>query len=88
MANYYVSTHPASQFRNDLIVARPGDGCRHVMHNNRYAVRYLDGRKDARLLESSAEIIGLLTGIFGIRVPDDASFIAAMDRIVSAKQDG
>ncbi|WP_247509449.1 arylamine N-acetyltransferase [Bradyrhizobium sp. 157] len=54
--NYYFSTHPSSVFVTDLIAARPAPGRRHVLFNNRYTVRYVDGPVQQRALTSAVEL--------------------------------
>ena len=83
VANYYVSTHPESHFRLDLLVGRPAPGCRHVLFNNRYVVHRLNGDMESRVLGSTAEIRDVLAGPFGISVPDAAEFAPAMERILA-----
>ena len=83
IANYYVSTHPDSHFRLDLLVGRPAPGCRHVLFNNRYVVHHVNGDKESRVLDSAAEIRDVLAGPFGISVPEAAEFEGAMARILA-----
>lgn len=68
--NWYRATHPASPFVTTLMAARPVPGARLGLRNNRYTVRYVDGREaERRTLTSSADIASVLVNDFGIALP-------------------
>lgn len=69
--NWYHSTCPRSQFLNNLMVARPAPGCRHVLSNNKYSVHYSNGKKESRLLPDVQELLATLRTTFRLRLPDE-----------------
>src|SRR5690606_5285304 len=66
LANWYVSTHPDSIFRKDLMVARTGAGVRYVLVNNVLSVRHTGMDAEKRELKDEAEVNAVLREIFGI----------------------
>ncbi|GEP97886.1 arylamine N-acetyltransferase family protein [Chitinophaga cymbidii] len=66
LANWYVSTHPDSIFRKDLMVARTGAGVRYVLVNNVLSVRHTGKDAEKRELKDEAEVNAVLREIFGI----------------------
>lgn len=71
VANYYLSTNPASHFRHTLIAARPTPGGRYALFNNRLTFHGQDGSQCA--LEDAAQIEKALWDVFGIDVPEGLS---------------
>ena len=69
IGNWYVSTHPASVFVGQLKAALLAPGKRHTLNNANYAVHYLDRPSEKRAIESADELLTLLQGTFGIRLP-------------------
>ena len=70
VANWYCSTHPASRFLTELMVARLPAGRRLGMLNNRLSIHHPDGRTERRELKDAAEIADVLEGEFAIRLPE------------------
>ncbi len=70
VSNWYLATHPASQFVNGIVAARAEPGRRHALRNLRYAVHHVDGRTERRDLASPEELRGVLEGPLAIPVPD------------------
>lgn len=71
VANWYVSTHPSSQFRHHLLVARPGpNGSRHTLRDNELALHRPGLETDRRLLTTPSEIRETLRTIFDITPPE------------------
>ena len=66
VSNWYVSTHPNSQFVNNLIVAKPDGDRRYALRNNQFSVHYLDGQMERHTLSSVAEIRTTLEDAFAI----------------------
>ncbi|MCT7375771.1 arylamine N-acetyltransferase family protein [Chelativorans salis] len=66
--NYFLSTSPASHFRNSLIAARPTPEGRYALLNNRLNVH--GGNGSRRELKEAEEIEAVLWDIFGIDVPE------------------
>ncbi len=74
LANHYAGTHPRSVFVNDLIAARPMADRRLTLQNRHFAIEYRDGTRQARELDSAGDIRAVLSGEFGIALPDDPWF--------------
>jgi N-hydroxyarylamine O-acetyltransferase len=62
MANYFVSTHPGSQFVTDLIAARAADGGRYALRNRDLAFYPIGGAPQRRHIESAKELRAVLSG--------------------------
>ncbi|MFL1386509.1 arylamine N-acetyltransferase [Pseudomonas tritici] len=85
IGNWYVANHPDSPFVGQLKVARLALGKRYTLNNADYAVHYLDRPSEKRTLESTDELLGVLTETFGIRVPVSAQLRAALDGLLVAE---
>lgn len=68
--NWYTSTHPASAFRRDLMVAITTPQARHTLMRNRYTARWTNGTVDQRFLDQQ-EIATVLERVFGLNVNDE-----------------
>jgi N-hydroxyarylamine O-acetyltransferase len=79
VANWYVSTCPASQFTQVLLAARPAPGRRLVLRNNDFGVHTATGT-ERRLLTGAAELREVLTGVFGITLPAAPELDAVLER--------
>jgi len=72
MANWYVSTHPASRFVTTFTVQRATPSARHVLQNLDYTEDR--GGGDVRTTRlARAALPGLLRETFGLRLPPDAA---------------
>jgi len=69
VGNWYVSTHPASPFRDRLIAARLGPGLRRTLDGARYTEHRLGEAGRRVTFDSVDAVIEALTRDFGIRVP-------------------
>jgi N-hydroxyarylamine O-acetyltransferase len=69
IANYYLSSHPSSHFRDTLIAARPFDWGRYALLGNRFTVHTFDAPSQRTLLTSVAELRDILASHFLIDVP-------------------
>ena len=73
VANYYVSTHPDSQFTGNLIAQRPTPEARYSLHN--FDLRIDRGAGSAaRTLQDEAERLTILAEIFDLRFPSSTTF--------------
>jgi N-hydroxyarylamine O-acetyltransferase len=66
LSSWYTSTHPASIFVQFLIVARPFPDRRVTLFNTDLTIRHLDGRVEARRLDTPEEIAAALDEYFGL----------------------
>ena len=53
MANWYLSTHPASRFVTGLLAARPSPDRRYALLNNQFTIHHRNGGKERRLITAS-----------------------------------
>lgn len=76
VANWWTSTHPATRFTQNLVVALSAEGCRHTIFNREFTTRWIDGRVEQRLLNSPADLLEVLAGTFGLHFPAGTVFKA------------
>jgi N-hydroxyarylamine O-acetyltransferase len=84
VGNWYVSTHPESSFAKQLMVARTGDGWRRTLNNGSFAIHRVGSESERRQVADVEELIGLLEGEFGIRVPEHAGLRQVLGRLIQA----
>ena len=81
VANWFTSTHPASRFRNNLIVEQLSPACRISLFNTRLTRRHADGRTEEAVLGSPEDLARVLEGELGLSLPaDPASVFARLPR--------
>jgi len=83
VANWYVSTHPASIFVNGLLAARTTPDRRYALRNNQMAVHHLHGGTDKRSLATAAEIREALQNEFRLTLPDAPGLDEALTRLAA-----
>jgi N-hydroxyarylamine O-acetyltransferase len=81
VANHYVSTWPSSHFVQSLIAARATPEGRYGLRNNRLSIHRLNGESEHRVLANAAEVSAVLGDLFGVVVPDEQAFAAALARL-------
>jgi N-hydroxyarylamine O-acetyltransferase len=75
VANWYTSTHPASHFRDRLIVARAAsDGGRVTLVNRELTFRARDGTARKETVADPDALLGVLAEHFGLRFPAGTRF--------------
>ncbi|MEO6376462.1 MAG: arylamine N-acetyltransferase [Caulobacteraceae bacterium] len=72
VANWYVSTYPASQFLVRLMAARALEGRRLALLNDTLTAYHADGTVERRTVETADALAELLTSEFGIELPEGA----------------
>src|SRR5207248_3149213 len=77
MANWYVSTHPDSDFRARLFVARHPPGRRLTLLGNQFTIRHSSGKSETRTLHEAGEIADLLEQEFQLNLPEPRSELLA-----------
>ncbi len=85
MANWFVSTHPASRFVRELIAARPDGTLRRTLLDAEFTRRTLEGGQERRRLGSVAELRQVLAEQFGIAVPGGERMDAALERAIAQR---
>jgi N-hydroxyarylamine O-acetyltransferase len=83
VANWYLSTHPASRFVTDLLAARPAPDRRYGLLNNQLTVHHRNGGKDRRLITSVTDMRETLEGAFQIVLPDAPELDLALARLTA-----
>jgi N-hydroxyarylamine O-acetyltransferase len=80
VSNWFTSTHPASPFLANLIVARPIAGGRTTVFNRRFTIRDRNNQTTRRVLDGVEDYRDILIGEFGLGLDDDdlAAIVAAM----------
>jgi N-hydroxyarylamine O-acetyltransferase len=81
--NFYVSTHPESQFLRRLMAARPVADRRFVLRNGTFGTYYMTGQEEQRELTSVAELRSVLASVFGIDVPAGSAADVALARVLA-----
>ena len=71
IGNWFTSTHPASPFIANLIVARPVAGGRTTVFNRLFTIRDRDNRTTRRTLGTVGDYRDVLVGEFGLALDDD-----------------
>jgi N-hydroxyarylamine O-acetyltransferase len=69
VANWFISTAPASIFTHTLLLARPTAGCRYALRNNRLRLHRVDGTTEERIIKSAEELTGVLRYEFNLTLP-------------------
>lgn len=83
VANWYVATHPRSTFVNGLVAARVHGNHRLTLRNTTLSDYSLGGSTHRRTLTDVDELKGVLTGSFGITLPDHPGLDAVLTRILA-----
>ncbi|TGQ74389.1 MAG: arylamine N-acetyltransferase [Mesorhizobium sp.] len=76
IANYYLSTNPASHFLSTIVAARAAPDRRYALRNNRLSIHHRGGRSEQREIATASELADTLEGQLGIIIPDRAAFEA------------
>ncbi|VVO04331.1 arylamine N-acetyltransferase family protein [Pseudomonas fluorescens] len=87
VGNWYVSTHPESSFRKQLMVARTGEGWRRTLNNGSFAIHRIGSDSERRQVADVDELVALLEREFGIRVPEHAGLNRGLERLIEPVQD-
>jgi N-hydroxyarylamine O-acetyltransferase len=82
VGNWYVSTHPESSFAKQLMVARTGEGWRRTLNNGSFAIHRIGNDSERRQMADVQQLLGVLEGEFGIRVPPHATLISTLERLI------
>lgn len=81
VANWYVSTHPASSFAGRLLVARAVPGGRYTLDNNKLGVHRRAAETEHRLLTTPAAIREALETLFSLNLADLPNPDSALARL-------
>ncbi|MFL1513050.1 arylamine N-acetyltransferase family protein [Pseudomonas prosekii] len=86
VGNWYVSTHPESSFRKQLMAARTGDGWRRTLNNGSFAIHRIGEESQRRQVADADDLIALLSDEFGIRLSVDARMKQVFEQLIEPKQ--
>jgi N-hydroxyarylamine O-acetyltransferase len=75
ITNWYHSTSPSSQFTQNLIAARAAADRRYALRDRDFSVHHVDGTTERRVLRNPAELRDVLSGSFGLSLPDGADAV-------------
>jgi len=67
--NWFTSTNPDVVFTRRLMVARPGDGCRHGLMDNVLSIHQLGGDTTKVTLDSVSDLVDVLHDVFDLELP-------------------
>jgi N-hydroxyarylamine O-acetyltransferase len=82
VASWFTSAHPASHFRNRLVVARAApDGRRVTLLNRELKLRDRDGHAETWAIESAPALLAALAEHFGLHFPAETRFGAGATAI-------
>ncbi len=84
VTNWYLSHNPASHFITGLMAARPAPGRRYTLRNTDFAIHYLNGRTERRVLRTATELRHTLEGPFGLTLPDAPELNQTLARLADA----
>lgn len=73
IANWYTSTHPASRFKERLLVARATPTGRLTLLNRTFTRRE-EGRVESHVVSSPSELLDVLAEAFGLRFASETRF--------------
>jgi N-hydroxyarylamine O-acetyltransferase len=82
VGNWYVSTHPESSFAKQLMVARTGEGWRRTLNNGSFAIHRIGQDSERRQVADLQDLLGVLEGEFGIRVPTQATLMRTLEQLI------
>lgn len=85
VANWYTSTHPSSHFRHGLTLARPLPGRRISLRGNEFATHPLGEASERQTFHEPEQVVAVIEGEFGIRIPDRQALLARLRRDLSAE---
>ena len=82
VSNWYLSNHPDSHFVKSLAIARAQPNERHTIRETRYSIHRAGRDTERRFATSAAELLDLLEGPFGIRVPRSRKLEEKLSKLV------
>ncbi len=70
VGNWYTSTHPHSNFVNNLMVSLNADNSRYTLNNGKLSIYHLHHPIEKRQLKTTEEVITVLTTVFQLNLSD------------------
>lgn len=87
VANYFVSTHPGSQFTQGLFVQQATPEARYFLHANTFTIDRGPGDEKVRTLADNDARLALLAETFDLYFPPGTTFDHAPQPIVTREKD-
>ncbi|MGO1072513.1 arylamine N-acetyltransferase family protein [Lysobacter sp. CA199] len=85
VANWYVSTHPDSPFRDQLFVARTGPAWRKTLNGGSFVIHRVGAASERRELDDADAVMAVLSEEFGLRLPPGPALREAIERRLSSR---
>lgn len=82
-ANYFLSTHKDSTFRNTLMAARTEKGKRFNLNDNRLSIHTTGADSEHRLIEGMEELRTVLAETFAIALPPAEQLDPALEKVLA-----
>lgn len=67
IANWYLSTHPQSNFRKNLVLSKVDENARYTFNNNTLNIRRTMGGKESLSIENDTQLFQMLKDTFGLQ---------------------
>lgn len=64
VTNWYLSNFPASHFLNGIIIAKPFNKGRYILHNNQFSIYHLNGTTERKLIQNPGELERIIKEVF------------------------
>lgn len=88
VANWYTSTHPASQFVTNLMLSKKSAHARYTMNNNRYSIYEMGKEPQKYTLHSTGEWQQILIETFGLPLGGLTGLNEKMEEILAREDSG
>jgi N-hydroxyarylamine O-acetyltransferase len=85
LANWFLCHYPESHFRAGLYAARVDGASRHALRGLELAHHRRGAPSERRALASADELRDVLSGVFGIRLPDAPELDALFERLAAPR---
>ncbi len=86
IASWYLSTHPNTQFRRNLLASRTAPEGRYALLGNRFTLHRGNGTTERRFLDTPDALRATLERDFAIRLPADPGLEAMLARLAGSTE--
>lgn len=80
IANWYLSTHPQSGFKNNLVLSKADSGARYTYSNHVLNIRYNNGEKKSVSIGDHAALYEMFESVFGLKENEAGILQKAADK--------
>lgn len=67
ICNWYLATHPESNFRKNLIFSKVDENARYTFNNDTFNIRKRTGEKESVSIENTHQLFNMMKDIFGLQ---------------------